>query len=634
MRESKFIDQNAEKWKEYERDLEADNLGPDKMEKAFIELNDDLAYARTFYKNRSVRVFLNNLLTPVYDRVYESRSGGWSKVSAFFTKTAPRISYSARKFMLISLMTALLGFAIGYFGTRHDSDFARTVLGDGYVNMTEDNIQKGDPLGVYKSSDPAEMFFRIATNNLQVAFYFFLFGALFCVGTLYLLLINGIVLGVFTYMFTSRGLTTEYLLTVYQHGTLEILTMVVEGAAGIMLGSGLLFPGTLTRLQSIQNAARKSIVLFMVCIPIIMVAAFIESYLTRFTEIPAGLRSMVIIFSLLYILYYFVVMPWLKFRGNKEFDLQEEQPKAEDNKTWKAGELYSLGELLLFTLAKLRNRFTMWIVGGLIFGTGLFFLAQWLGDNFIQSDIRFQLRKTSYQNQFNEINSSVSYIFYSLKLASWNVFAGRYLFFLREFPALPIILWLLWTAVLFLSAADNPESGKMKSKSLRYWIQIPFMGFIPVVLGYVTGAAWWLALWLIWPLMGKSMGLSSYAFQGNFFRSFLYSVKLLFQKLIRFFGAILLVLILYFIVMFGLWFLTTVLLSMSSSFHSSNPVGENVMMYYVWLNYVVWPVLLLAGIYFYRLNGVVLYEKQTGSHLLKRVEEIAFKKEVYGVETE
>ena len=85
-------------------------------------------------------------------------------------------------------------------------------------------------------------------------------------------------------MFTSRGLTTEYLLTVYQHGTLEILTMVVEGAAGIMLGSGLLFPGTLTRLQSIQNAARKSIVLFMVCIPIIMVAAFIESYLTRFTE--------------------------------------------------------------------------------------------------------------------------------------------------------------------------------------------------------------------------------------------------------------------------------------------------------------------------------------------------------------
>jgi hypothetical protein len=86
--------------------------------------------------------------------------------------------------------------------------------------------------------------------------------------------------------------------------------------------------------------------------------------------------------------------------------------------------------------------------------------------------------------------------------------------------------------------------------------------------------------------------------------------------------------------MFGLWFLTTVLLSMSSSFHSSNPVGENVMMYYVWLNYVVWPVLLLAGIYFCRLNGVVLYEKQTGSHLLKRVEEIAFKKEVYGVETE
>jgi uncharacterized membrane protein SpoIIM required for sporulation len=634
MRESKFIDQNAEKWKEYEQNLDAGNLGPDKMEKAFIELNDDLAYARTFYKNRSVRVFLNNLLTPVYDRVYEHRSGGWSKFAAFFTQTAPRISFSARKFMLIALVTVVLGFAIGFFGTRHNVDFARTVLGDGYVNMTEDNIQKGDPLGVYKSDSPAQMFFRIATNNLQVAFYFFLFGALFCVGTLYLLLINGIVLGVFTYLFTSRGLTTEYLLTVYQHGTLEILTMVVEGAAGIMLGSGILFPGTLTRMQSIQNAARKSIVLFMVCIPIIMVAAFIESYLTRFTEIPAGLRSMVIVLSLLFIVYYFVLMPWLKFRNNRDFDLQEEQPKPEDERTWKAGELYSLGELLIFTLAKLRSRFTIWVVSGLFLGTALFFLANWLGNGFITADIRFQLRKSIYQNQFNEINSGLAYLLASIKLASWNIYASRYLFYLREFPALLFVNWIFWISVLFMQASENFEAGKINWRKWGVWWKIPLIGLVPVCLGYLFGGAWWLLLWLIWPVLGKTMGLAFHAFQGNLFLSLLFSVRLIFQQFFRFAGAVLLVLILYAIAMFGFWFLLTVILMFSSSTHGFSGISENLLLFYVWLNFVIWPVLIYAGSYFYRLNGITLYEKLTGSHLLKRIDEIAFRKEVYGVESE
>jgi uncharacterized membrane protein SpoIIM required for sporulation len=347
MRESKFINRNGEKWQQFEEAMRFKNLPPDELERAFLELNDDLAYSRTYFPNRSVRVFLNNLLTPVYDRIYRSRPVSRKVIREFFTQTAPRIHWSARKYMLISLITVLMGFLVGFFGTRQDKQFAITVLGSGYVSMTEDNIAKGDPLGVYKDESAGEMFLNIATNNLRVGFYFFVFGALFCVGTLYLLFLNGIVLGVFTYLFTSRGLTGDYILTVYQHGTLEILSMVIEGAAGIMLGSGILFPGTLPRTQSIQNAARKSITMFLVCLPIIIIAAFIESYLTRFTDIGTVQRTLIILLSLGFMLYYFVVLPWWKHRNSQQFDLQEEQPRAQTVRTFLPGTIYSVGSLLV-----------------------------------------------------------------------------------------------------------------------------------------------------------------------------------------------------------------------------------------------------------------------------------------------
>ena len=60
MRETSFIKQNKEKWKEFESILEKKDKDPDKLNDLFIQITDDLSYSRTFYPNRSVRVYLNN----------------------------------------------------------------------------------------------------------------------------------------------------------------------------------------------------------------------------------------------------------------------------------------------------------------------------------------------------------------------------------------------------------------------------------------------------------------------------------------------------------------------------------------------------------------------------------------------
>ena len=54
MKESDFINQNKAKWLEVEKNLTKAEVSPSDTSKLFVQVTDDLSYARTFYKNRSV----------------------------------------------------------------------------------------------------------------------------------------------------------------------------------------------------------------------------------------------------------------------------------------------------------------------------------------------------------------------------------------------------------------------------------------------------------------------------------------------------------------------------------------------------------------------------------------------------
>src|SRR6185369_2916397 len=93
-----------------------------------------------------------------------------------------------------------IAFAVmAAFSAAHDETFVRGILGDGYVEMTEENISKGDPFGVYKNGDQASMFFSIALNNIKVSFYVFVAGITLGLGSIWLLFTNGVMLGAFQY---------------------------------------------------------------------------------------------------------------------------------------------------------------------------------------------------------------------------------------------------------------------------------------------------------------------------------------------------------------------------------------------------------------------------------------------------
>jgi uncharacterized membrane protein SpoIIM required for sporulation len=164
-------------------------------------------------------------------------------------------------------------------------------------------------MGVYGSEAESPMFFRITLNNIMVSFRCFVAGLLTSFMTGFILLQNGIMVGAFQAFFYQHGLLWESSLAIWLHGTIEISSIVVAGAAGLSLGNGFLFPGTYKRMESFRRGALRGMKIVVGTVPLFIIAGFIESFITRHTDIHDMVRFTIIILSLAFVLYYFVWLP-------------------------------------------------------------------------------------------------------------------------------------------------------------------------------------------------------------------------------------------------------------------------------------------------------------------------------------
>ena len=414
MRETDFIEKNKDKWERYEDSLERTDEDPELLNQLYVHTTDDLSISRTFYPNRSVRVYLNGLAQRTFLQVYRGRRGEVGKFFTFWTEELPRVVYERRRPLFISLLIFVLSMGVGVLSYRIDPVFAETILGPDYIAMTEANIAGGDPMAVYKAPDAFGMALQITLHNLTVAFLTFVAGAFFCVGSVVLLIRNGVMLGVFQYFFfdrgefseleltpglqwavqgaswlftaggsglekvfaslvylsTDEGVFRESLLTIWIHGALEISSIVIAGGAGIAMGSGLLFPGTFTRLQAFGRSARDGLKIMLGTVPLFIIAGILEGYVTRQTDLPEGLRLLFIVLCFTFIAWYYVIYPRVVGREERAAPLPHREPITIRTGSRKLGEIRTLGEQLSLTFGILGHG-----LGRLLAGTGVLTLA-------------------------------------------------------------------------------------------------------------------------------------------------------------------------------------------------------------------------------------------------------------------
>lgn len=319
MREAAFVKQNKEKWMAFEKALDSNSkIDPDYLADLYIQLTNDLSFAQTYYKSSKTLLYLNSLATQAHQKIYVNKKESGNRILNFWLKDFPLFFADHQRTFFYAFSIFMVAVAIGAISTVHDDSFTRLILGDRYVNETLENIRSGNPAGIYQSEGALGMALWITINNIKVGMLCFAAGLLTSIGSGYILFNNGVMVGTFFAMFSNEDVALESWSVIMLHGTIELSVIVLCGAAGMLMGNGILFPGTYSRRVSFIKGAKKGLKVLISTIPLFIVAGFIEGFVTRYAFMPSILKYTIVLISAIIIIGYYIVYPIYLKRKNEE----------------------------------------------------------------------------------------------------------------------------------------------------------------------------------------------------------------------------------------------------------------------------------------------------------------------------
>jgi uncharacterized membrane protein SpoIIM required for sporulation len=306
LREGLFIKKNKDRWERLEREAP---ISPDEMASDFTKLVDDLAYAKTFYPHSRVTQYINSLASKIYLGIYRNRKEETNPIIKLWKYGVPMAVRRHHRTILFCFIVFAVFFAVGFFSSATDPVFVRQILGDSYVDMTEKNIREGNPFDVYTSENSFIMWMAIMFNNIILSFQYFLRGIVLGIPSLFGLAKNSIMVGVFEQIFQKHGLGFRWVLSVLIHGMFELTALIIGCSAGVVLGTGFLFPKTGRRLEAFSEGAKDGVKMIIGLVPMFMVAAFFESYVTRYYKMPLPLSLLILLSTTSFVIWYFIIYP-------------------------------------------------------------------------------------------------------------------------------------------------------------------------------------------------------------------------------------------------------------------------------------------------------------------------------------
>lgn len=306
MREALFIKKNKDRW---QRNQDQPSADADDMARDFIQLVDDLAYAKTFYPSGKVTRYINTQASRIYLNIYKNRKEDSNRLVTFWKYDLPLTIRRHHRKILLCASLFVTFFIVGFFLSRHDEGLARDFFGDAYVDQTQANIDKGNPFGVYEHGNPVLSWLGIMINNILVSLRIFGMGIFLGIPTVYDLCLEGTRIGVFDQMFVAKGLGIQFFLVVFVHGTLELTAIIIAASAGVIMGTSFLFPGTIRRIDAFKRGAKDGVKIIIGLLPVFALAAFFEGFITRLYNDLSALTTVIVSLSVLFVIWYFVIYP-------------------------------------------------------------------------------------------------------------------------------------------------------------------------------------------------------------------------------------------------------------------------------------------------------------------------------------
>ncbi len=206
----------------------------------------------------------------------------------FWTRTFPLAFRGTARSLAITVSVFFVAALFGFFLAMVQTRLAVSLLGPSTIEKLEsghlwtESLVRSVPHAISSSG--------IATNNIAVALVGWAGGALAGLGSLYIVLFNGFLLGALLGVTHHYGMASRLLEFVAAHGQLEITLILVSAAAGLEVGRALIAAGDVPREWALREAARQSLAVVLGCAPWFVLLAIVESFLSPDPNLPAWIK--------------------------------------------------------------------------------------------------------------------------------------------------------------------------------------------------------------------------------------------------------------------------------------------------------------------------------------------------------
>jgi len=245
----------------------------------------DLATVREDPASKQLAVYLNQLLGRAHNLIYMGRKASRRGIWTFYKDIYPQVFRQTFPDTLVAFVLFLAAGIAGFLMGLADPSFTRHFLGPQMIQTIERHEMWTHSIVTVKPMASS----AIMTNNISVAFSTFALGITAGIGTVWMMLLNGLMMGVVAVACWREGMSLPLWSFVAPHGVLELPAIFIAGGAGLGIAKGLLFPGSLPRRESLVRAGAQSVRLVLGTIPMLLVAGVVEGFVSP-TDLRAPLK--------------------------------------------------------------------------------------------------------------------------------------------------------------------------------------------------------------------------------------------------------------------------------------------------------------------------------------------------------
>jgi uncharacterized membrane protein SpoIIM required for sporulation len=267
-------------------------LADEDMPVRYRRLCQQLALARRRGYSPQVLERLQGLMQRGHAVLYRAPAPPWRHALMFFIAEFPRLVRAQRGCLWASLLLFALPLFGMFFAIQHSPELANSVFSPQELAQYEQMYDPDDPQRKLGRDDGTDlmMFGHYIMNNISIGFRTFASGLLAGVGTIFVLLTNGVVIGTAAGHLQSVGHGDPFWRFVVGHGAPELTAIVIAGAAGLRLGLDLIAPGRRRRVDALIEAGRVGAKLCIGVFAMLVFAAFVEAFWSSIAWMPAWIK--------------------------------------------------------------------------------------------------------------------------------------------------------------------------------------------------------------------------------------------------------------------------------------------------------------------------------------------------------